>query len=320
MTRVASATFLLRLLLAAQLAAQATVGWALVVRAGLPLWAAATIVLLAPALVYGAVIGAQFAIAANAPVAGSAAPAIGLRGWLAAFLRNWWHAMLTFMVLMPLFGERPMPQPARPTRVPVLLIHGFFCNRALWRPMARFLAERGHPVEAVRMDPAIAPLDDYAACIAREVQRLRQHAGSAEVALVCHSMGGLAARAYLRAYGDENIVRVVTIGSPHRGTLHAAYGLGANVRQMRQGSDWLRELAACETPDRCSRFLVILSHQDNIVAPAAVQTLPGADVVALSGIGHLSMIYDRGVWQRVADAIDRTRVGDASVRSGRSSL
>jgi triacylglycerol esterase/lipase EstA (alpha/beta hydrolase family) len=54
----------------------------------------------------------------------------------------------------------------------------------------------------------------------KAVADLRQRTGAAQVALVCHSMGGLVARAYLRAYGDEAVACVVTLGSPHRGTVH----------------------------------------------------------------------------------------------------
>ena len=120
-------------------------------------------------------------------------------------------------------------------------------------------------------------------------------------------MGGLATRAYLRAHPDSPIGCVVTLGTPHRGTAHARFGQGANAMQMRPDSPWLRELAASEPAGLRGRFTIVLSHHDNIVAPQAVQILPGARVVEFSGLGHLSLAADGAVWQVVAEALDEAR-------------
>ncbi|MEC4621908.1 alpha/beta fold hydrolase, partial [Bacillus paranthracis] len=39
-------------------------------------------------------------------------------------------------------------------------------------------------------------------------------------ALVCHSMGGLVARAYLAANSEQsqNVTKVITLGTPHKGS------------------------------------------------------------------------------------------------------
>lgn len=64
-----------------------------------------------------------------------------------------------------------------------------------------------------------------------------------DLLLVGHSMGGLVARAYLRRYGELRVARLITLGTPHRGSLLAHLGIGRNARQMEPGSVWLRELA-----------------------------------------------------------------------------
>jgi triacylglycerol esterase/lipase EstA (alpha/beta hydrolase family) len=122
-------------------------------------------------------------------------------------------------------------------------------------------------------------------------------------------MGGLAARAYLRACGDEAVACVVTLGTPHRGTVHARFGRGRNVRQMRRDSDWLQQLAADEPRERLERFTVVLSWQDNIVAPQAIQTLPGARTVMLHGLGHISLVYDGRVARIVLESLAAAETG-----------
>ena len=230
------------------------------------------------------------------------ARALGL--WLRSGVREMWDAARAFYVAQPFFAQRPLasaPPSAEP--LPVLLLHGYFCNRALWQPLAKRLAEAGHCVAAIDLEPTWASIDDYAPQIAQAVASLQRQTGAARVALVGHSMGGLAARAYLRAWGDAAVDRVITLGTPHRGTRHARFGQGLNVQQMRPDSPWLQALAASETLAIRSRFTVILSLHDNIVAPQAIQTLPDARTVCVHGIGHVSLAYDPRVMDQVLDAL-----------------
>jgi len=64
---------------------------------------------------------------------------------------------------------------------------------------------------------------------------------------------------------------------------------------MRPASDWLADLAAGEDARTTGRFHVLLSHHDNIVAPQAGQSLPGAHTLEFSGMGHISLAYDAAV-------------------------
>ena len=277
--------------------------------------AAVAIGIAAPLALQVAVLTADFAIAWIARGARpDDAPRYGfmraLRAWMVAWAREIVDSTRTFSFSQPLLARRTFAVgAAHDQRLPVLLIHGYFCNRALWRPMAARLVTGGHAVEAVDLEPPFASIDDYAPRIAEAVDALRARTGAPQVALLGHSMGGLAARAYLRAYGDEAVACVVTLGTPHRGTVHARFGQGRNVRQMRRDSDWLRALAAEEPRERLERFTVVLSWQDNIVAPQAIQTLPGARTVMLHGLGHISLVYDARVARIVLESLAAAEAG-----------
>jgi hypothetical protein len=58
-------------------------------------------------------------------------------------------------------------------------------------------------------------------------------------------------------------------------------------------------LAASEPPARGSKFTLLRTWQDNIVAPHAIQVLDGARVIDFGGIGHVTLAYDH----RVQDAV-----------------
>ena len=87
-------------------------------------------------------------------------------------------------------------------------------------------------------------------------------------------MGGLAARAWLRndPHALARAARLITLGTPHHGTVLANLGVGANARQMRcsqagEPSAWLRALAAGESAAARARMVSIWTYHDNIVAP-----------------------------------------------------
>jgi len=190
-----------------------------------------------------------------------------------------------------------LPAQARGRRG-VLFVHGFFCNRGLWNSWLRRLRRRDIPFVAVSLEPIFGSIDDYRPTIASAVARLQEATGVAPV-IVAHSMGGLAARAWLAAQPQAPLHRLVTIASPHAGTRLGAHGRGANIRQMRLGSDWLARLAASEGAETRSRFTCFWSHCDNIVFPTRSATLAGADNRHLAVTPHVQMVDHPAVFDEV---------------------
>jgi triacylglycerol esterase/lipase EstA (alpha/beta hydrolase family) len=131
---------------------------------------------------------------------------------------------------------------------------------------------------------------------------LRAGAGVERITLVCHSMGGLAARAYLREHGHHAVARVVTIDSPHHGTLFARLGRGENTRQMELACDYLRKLAASDEP---VEFICFASQHDNMIVPRDNQILACAEAVWFERIGHLSMTVKRQVVTKLIEVAER---------------
>ena len=292
-----------RLLLASQvLLALAAMAW-LIQRVGLHPVLAVPLGLLLPVGLHAAFLGGGFLLAAAAGGPRPAHAVGSLPVWVKAWAVEVLDSMRTFLFAQPLLAHRTWPQPPVPSRIPVLLVHGYFCNRAVWLPMASRLAEAGHPIAGIDLEPPFASIDTQAEALAQAVERLRQVTGAPRVALLGHSMGGLAARAFMRQHGDAAVAHVVTLGTPHRGTVLAWFGLGTCVREMRPDSDWLQALAASEPPARHRRFTLVRTWQDNIVAPHAIQALEGARMIDFGGIGHVTLAYDRHVQDTVLQVL-----------------
>nr|WP_036237081.1 alpha/beta fold hydrolase [Massilia sp. JS1662] len=284
---MASARTLLRLVLLVQLAAALLIAWALLHR-GVPAWGA----LLAGA---GAVVLVRLAINMNnfvmAARAASHTPPeyrLGTAARLRMLAEEFRASMLVTSWHVPRGCARMSLHRDSP-RVPVLLVHGYGCNSGFWAHLAPLLDRERISHASIDLEPVAGSIDDYAPLIEARVQALCAATGAAQVAIVAHSMGGLAARAWMRSYGSEKVARLITLGTPHHGTVLANLGLGANAAQMRRDSAWLRDLAAGETQDVRARIVSMYTHHDNIIAPQDSSVLPGARNVAFGGVGHVAL-------------------------------
>jgi triacylglycerol lipase len=217
------------------------------------------------------------------------------------------HLFRTFYWRQP-FCWRAAPDhldPACSGRVGVVLVHGFMCNRGFWNAWLDDLRSRGHACTAVNLEPVFGSIDDYAGRIGEAVAALTRLTGRAPV-LVCHSMGGLAARAWWRdAAARQPIAHLVTIATPHGGTWLARFSNRANGQQMRLHSDWLRRLAQDEASQPLPATTCWYSSCDNVVFPASTATLPAADNRFVPGQPHVALAFHPEVRQGCMELIAR---------------
>jgi pimeloyl-ACP methyl ester carboxylesterase len=212
-------------------------------------------------------------------------------------IRAWWGETCTtprvFYWRQP-FRWRAVPDSldAPAGRRGVVLVHGFVCNRGLWNPWMRALRAASHPFIAVNLEPVFGSIEDYAGIIDDAVRRLTAATGQPPL-IVCHSMGGLAVRHWLREAALP-VHHVVTIGTPHRGTWLGRFSHTANGRQMRLDGEWVAALAARQPR---VPFTCWYSNCDNIVFPASTATLPGADNRLVRGIAHVQLAFRREVME-----------------------
>jgi pimeloyl-ACP methyl ester carboxylesterase len=231
----------------------------------------------------------------------------------------WWRALpneilaglRVFVLRLPWAMAASVELRARApeAKVPVLLVHGYMCNYSIWDKMAKELARAGHSVLAINLEPAFAPIDHHAHAIEAGVDRLCHDSNNHQVALVGHSMGGLAIRAWARHYGHARARCIVTLATPHWGTQLANKGNTECTRQMLWHSPWLRELAAQESEPLREKIRIGISRQDNMVFPQQAQVLEHASVMFFSGLGHVSTCLDSTVIDWVRHQLDAPTAG-----------
>lgn len=283
-----SARRLSRTLLLVQLGAALAIAWAASARYGMAAWQAGLLGIGCVVLVRLLINMNNFVMAAHFASATPEAFRLGPGARLRLLVEEYLASMLVTSWLIPRASAatRIYPDSRLP---PVLLLHGYGCNSGYWAHLAPLLDAARISHATVDLEPVAGDIDGYVPLVERAVERLCADAGADKVAIVAHSMGGLVARAWMRAHGTGRVARVITLGTPHHGTALARFGLGQNAFQMRPGSAWLRALAAGE--DGAVRALVtsLYTHHDNIVAPQESGRLEGARNLEFGGVGHVAL-------------------------------
>ena len=201
---------------------------------------------------------------------------------------------------------------AAPGRRPLLLVHGVGVNDGVWFALRRKLSRRGlGPVYTINYGPPLAGIEHFAGQLAARLEAICAVTGAERVALIAHSMGGLVARAYLRRFGTARVEQLITIGTPHHGSMLAYTFPGCCLAQMHPGNPWLVELNREESARAPVPITSIWSRHDSMVAPQGSSVLRNAENIALVGIAHNALLGEKAVVELVATEFVKPR-GEAS--------
>lgn len=186
---------------------------------------------------------------------------------------------------------------------PVVLVHGYLGHADMFRPLQRRMHAAGlENVRCVSYRSTRLSLDEIASAIDEVVVPLARAFGPVD--LVGHSLGAVACRAWLKAFGGAPWVRrFVSLGGPHAGT--ALYRLTPPLlwEVLDPDGPWVRALADGPEPVPTT---VIRSRYDHQILPPVRASLPGAIEVVLDGHGHNGLLWSRTAHRAVIDALTST--------------
>jgi triacylglycerol esterase/lipase EstA (alpha/beta hydrolase family) len=225
------------------------------------------------------------------------------------------------MLATPLAFERRPRRPAAsaPERRPILLLHGYAQHPANFLSLTRRLRRDGWPhVYTLRHTPMFGDIERSAARLGAAIDRIREATEAPAVDVVAHSMGGLVARAYVRTRGPAcGIARLVTLGTPHQGTLiFRRLAHDPMLVQMRPDSPLLTRLTSDDPVPTLVECVAIYSTGDAVVVPPHNGYYKGAFNIELAGTGHMSLLFSRRVYDLVREnleaPLDASRAAAAS--------
>ncbi|MGY1821509.1 esterase/lipase family protein [Geodermatophilus sp. SYSU D00079] len=202
-------------------------------------------------------------------------------------------------------------------RIPVVLVHGLVDNHSIFAVMRRSLRRRGFAhVCSWNYSPLLTDVARGARALGEHLERVCEQTGHERVHVVGHSLGGLIARYHVqRQGGDRRVESLVTLGTPHQGSVLAHLVPTPLVRQLRPGSPVLRELAG-PAPGVRTPVTAIYSDLDQVVLPTHAGRCDHPDLLArnvlVRGVGHMSLPFHRGVVDEVAATLAGVRRPDAA--------
>lgn len=190
---------------------------------------------------------------------------------------------------------------------PVLLVHGIDGDERAFDAMREHLEARGAATCAVSLVPnngdasAVVLAQQLATCAAE----LRGRHGVDRVDLVAFSLGGIVARYYLqRLGGSAHVRRLVTLASPHHGTLAGHFRRNVVAMELRPGSGFLEDLnrdwhLTADQVDVTS----IWTPFDAMIVPPRSSCLNGTREVRVPVLLHPWMLTDARCLCAVTDAL-----------------
>ncbi len=190
----------------------------------------------------------------------------------ATLLISWWTVRAA--------GRNGLRRPTgKKTGPPVLCIHGFFRNGGCTWGIRRFLERHGRPTLAVSMGRPFRPIERYAPTLESALRELIDAFPGERIDVIAHSMGGVILRLVLSRRPDLAVAvgRIVTLGSPHRGTaLVNSLALAPEHRQLEPGSTFLEQLPDFRSSAPEAEVTTVATERDFIVYPRDSSHLPGS--------------------------------------------
>jgi triacylglycerol esterase/lipase EstA (alpha/beta hydrolase family) len=224
-------------------------------------------------------------------------------------LRSALLELLTTAILLPLWpfwfliGKSYSARKSAHSR-PVVLVHGLAMTHTSWFWLGRRLA-------AVGIGPIFGFTYFSPQSVRRSAENLAifiQHriakTGADRVDLVAHSLGGIIARYYLeRLGGSSHVAHLITIGTPHRGTLLARFGLVPSGREMAADSVLFDQIGPLRASEEVRYTSIWSTHDAIIVPPASSSIAPAGEDVVFHGLGHLSLLTSKAVARVVEEKL-----------------
>jgi pimeloyl-ACP methyl ester carboxylesterase len=204
-----------------------------------------------------------------------------------------------------------------PTSGPIVLLHGFAGWSRGLLPLERSLrAATGREVIRLQLGAGIEGIELLAQRAAEGIDRIAAATRAKGIDVVGHSMGGLVA-SYLAKHidGGEHVRRVVTLGTPHRGTALALSGVrylgkvAAAIGQMVPGCAFLADLDRAPLP--AGTLLYSVAGLGDQVVPAPCARLPRRarhHNRSLPDADHWGLVYDEPAHRMVARILRGTPI------------
>lgn len=208
---------------------------------------------------------------------------------------------------------------------PIILVHGVIDNHSIFTVLRRSLSRRGFGrVITLNYSPLTDDLRRVSRRLSMIVDAVCRETGYERVHIVGHSMGGVVARYYVQKLGgDARVHTLVTLGSPHAGTVYTKVVPLSIARQLRPDSELIEQLN--EPAQGCrTRMVAIWSDLDQVIVPQRSARIEHPDLnarnVFVRGIGHMSLPVNGRVVHEICTTLAHLDTDGTTLATGATSI
>ncbi len=238
--------------------------------------------------------------------------ALVLRGFLSSFA----SIIFTILIYPLVFLDKRWNLEAGPGPGPgpvVVLTHGLYHNATGWLLFSRRLRRAGfRNIFFMNYGSFFTDFEKTFEKFDKFVTAVSAAAPGRPLFLIGHSLGGLLTRVYAeRATGAAIPAGVITIGSPHRGTKLAAFGLGKLTSDIIYRGPLFTRLES-GSPELHCPALALISPADNTVFPSEALEVPheGWSYFQTSALSHIAMLYSKSVAGKAIEFLEAAQIRD----------
>jgi hypothetical protein len=178
---------------------------------------------------------------------------------------------------------------------PILLVNGYLSFGSTWHSLRSRLVQEGFgPIYTMNVG-SFKSIPEYADQVREKVKTIKQATKRSDIALVCHSKGGLVGSYYATQMAKEDgiqVTDVITIGSPLAGTPIAKLGIGKDAKQMEPDDPFHKDLRKAIGNHPEIRFYHLASEMDEIVPlQSALIRTNQSQIKVFKDLGHLALVF-----------------------------
>ena len=202
--------------------------------------------------------------------------------------------------LIIFFKPKKNPTPASDEKKPVLLIHGYMMRGWTLMYIKKRLKKDGwNQAYTWSYIPPFKNIPYYAGQLKNKVNDILDETSQTKIVLIGHSMGGLLARYYISHLDGKSCVeKLITIGTPHKGTQLWSFTFSPCGMDMRPGSTFLKKLRVIPAT---IKTLSIYSSFDEIILPYKNSQIKGKNILnkEFDDLGHMRLIFNPHVYKEI---------------------
>ena len=212
-------------------------------------------------------------------------------------------------VSQPTYGQNQLggQQQQSEKPLPVLLIHGYAEDAAIWKKWEDMLRKDGIQFFTVTFkdsDDKCGSAEQNAKELQKRVQDIKQQSGAQKINIVGHSKGGLDARVFLDITDTKDIANLIMIGTPNAGSpaaetndvcTPAVFDLrpGANATKAAMNPNTKYYTIAGDWMPLTQGNLMIQGNDDGLVPVESVESQEYFQSLGRTEHGHAELLSEK---------------------------